>query len=150
MGKQSVSCSIEIQAPPATVRSVFIDFPRLKEWSKWTVEASEPGKHPSEWKAGVRLKANLNSFKFPATIVENSAESFQWIGSLPGLFTGTHEFHFYPSSQHPGGTTFTQTENFSGLLAFVMGPGWSARKKTLENWNTFNADLKKEVEKSSS
>ncbi|KAH7128028.1 hypothetical protein B0J13DRAFT_143162 [Dactylonectria estremocensis] len=146
---QSVSCSIEIEASPAAVRSVFLDFPRLLEWSQWTIEASAPGKHPTELKAGDGIKAKFESFKFPATITENTTEHLEWVGSLPGILTGTHGFYFYPSSQHPGSTTFTQKETLSGLLAFVFGPGWSRRKNMLENWNVFNADLKREVEKNS-
>ena len=42
-----------------------------------------------------------------------------------------------------------QLENFTGLLAFLMGPGWSMRQSTLEKWDAFFVDLKKEVEKSS-
>ena len=63
-----------------------------------------------------------------------------------GLFTGKHEFFFTPSTKTPGGTTAVQTENFTGLLAFLMAPGWSFRRQTLDNWNAFFADLKKEAE----
>jgi hypothetical protein len=43
-----------------------------------------------------------------------------------------------------------QAEDFTGLLAFLMAPGWSFRQKTADNWNAFFADLKKEAEQSSS
>lgn len=43
-----------------------------------------------------------------------------------------------------------QLENFYGLLAFLVGPGWSFRQGILDEWNGFFADLKKEAEKPSS
>ncbi|KAH6887625.1 hypothetical protein B0T10DRAFT_490109 [Thelonectria olida] len=146
---QSISAEIEIQASPATVRSVFLDFSRYNQWSQWAVEPTDSGKSPSELKAGDRVKADLKSMKFQPVVVENTADKFQWEGKLPLIFVGNHEFHFAPSTKHPGGTTFIQLEIFTGLLAFIMGPGWSMRESSLANWHRFNADLKKEVEKSS-
>lgn len=46
-----------------------------------------------------------------------------------------------------GGTTFTQEENFTGVLAFTMGDGFVARsigfkEKTKRGWEGYNQDLK--------
>ena len=62
------------------------------------------------------------------------------------VFSGKHEFRFAPSTKTPGATTFRQTEEFRGLLSFLMGP---FSKSTLDNWKAFNEELKVEVEKSS-
>jgi hypothetical protein len=80
---------------------------------------------------------------------ENSPESFQWEGSLFGLAKGVHQFHFTPSETNPGSTTFTQGEDFRGLLITLSSPWWNSRKFDLGPWDKFNADLKNEAEKSS-
>ncbi|GJC78447.1 hypothetical protein ColLi_01285 [Colletotrichum liriopes] len=145
---QSVSAEIEIQAPPAAVRAVFLDFQRYKQWSQgWALELKEPGKSPLDLKDGDQIQVNMRGMKFKPVIKENTFEALHWIGSLPGIFTGRHQFYFKSSLENPAATRFIQVEEFSGLLAFLMGPGWSFREKTLAGWNEFNADLKKEVER---
>jgi hypothetical protein len=72
---------------------------------------------------------------------------FSWTGSLPYIFTGTHQFRFEPSTQIPGGTLFVQEEVFSGLLGGLMGEGvvgrWAGfREKTKGTWEGFNGDLR--------
>ncbi|WYZ45978.1 hypothetical protein EsH8_IX_000203 [Colletotrichum jinshuiense] len=144
---QSVSAEIEIQASPATVRSVFLDFQRYKQWSQgWVIEPVEPTKSPLELKADDQVKVNMRGTAFQPVIQENTSEVFTWEGSIPVLFTGAHQFYFKPSEQNPGGTKFIQIEVFRGLLSFLMAPMWGLRQKTLVGWNEFNADLKKEVE----
>ncbi|CCF42650.1 hypothetical protein CH063_12591 [Colletotrichum higginsianum] len=144
---QSISAEIEIQAPPAAVRSVFLDFQGYKRWSeKWKLEPTEPGKSPSDLKNGDQIQVVMGDMKFKPVIKENTSEALHWLGSLPVIFNGLHQFYFQPSQVNPGGTRFVQIENFSGLLAFLMRPGWSFREKTLTGWNQFNEELKKEVE----
>lgn len=45
----------------------------------------------------------------------------------------------------PGGTTFVQTEEYSGLLAFAMAPSLAGRK-IVGQFDGFNGNLKKRVE----
>ena len=53
---------------------------------------------------------------------ENSERSFRWQGSLPvGLLRAVHIFRFEPSKTTPGATTFSNEEDFSGILSGVMG-----------------------------
>jgi len=78
---------------------------------------------------------------------KNTPNEFRWRGSLPlNLFNGEHFFRFEASKTYPGNATFTHGEDFSGLLAGMMGDGWMRRmsgvsenmKKemiTLERWN---------------
>lgn len=65
------------------------------------------------------------------------------------IFTGRHEFRFEQSKTTNGGTTFTQSEQFSGAASFIMGEGWSVRDKTAATWSKFNEQLKTEAEKRS-
>ena len=76
----------------------------------------------------------------------NSTEEFRWMGSIPYIFEGEHYFRFEESKQMPGGTTFINGEDFSGLLSFLYGPTWSSGKQTLNMFEAFNESLKKRVE----
>lgn len=78
---------------------------------------------------------------------QNTPALFSWTGSLPFIFTGTHQFRFEPSEKNPGGTLFVQEEAFSGALSPLMGEnlvarGLGFREKTRAAWEGFNADLK--------
>lgn len=68
-----------------------------------------------------------------------------------GTFNGDHAFHFTESKTTAGGTTFIQEEQFSGVLAFIIGDGTVGkmlgfREKTREGFEGFNRDFKKWVE----
>lgn len=68
-----------------------------------------------------------------------------------GTFNGNHAFHFTESEITKGATTFIQEEQFSGLLAFIVGEGAIAKmiglkEKTRNGFERFNGDLKKWVE----
>jgi hypothetical protein len=98
------------------------------------------------------LDVQLTAGAFKPVILKNTPEEFAWCGSLPYIFTGTHRFIFAPSKVTPGGTTFTQSEEFSGALAWLMGDSMPARaagmrEGTKTKWEVFNQDLKKELEK---
>lgn len=84
----------------------------------------------------------------PTPDQENTPERFKWEGSLPGIFTGAHVFEFRPSKTHPGGTTFVQYEDFSGLLSFTMNPSKKSGTENLKGFVRFNDDVKKQAESS--
>ncbi|TFB01690.1 hypothetical protein CCMA1212_006298 [Trichoderma ghanense] len=137
----SVSTKIEIAASPAAVRSVFLDFARYTQWQPgWNIQPADASKQPLDLKAGDGLKVNMNGNVHHPVVV--------WEGSLFGLAKGVHQFHFTPSETNPGNTTFTQGEDFRGLLITLSSPWWNSRKFDLGPWDKFNADLKSEVEKS--
>ncbi|KAK6200749.1 hypothetical protein LQW54_009553 [Pestalotiopsis sp. IQ-011] len=144
-----ISAEIEIQASPDVVRTVFMNFSQYKQWSRWTFTPSAPETKPHDLKAGDQLQVDLNGMKFSPVVLDNSAERFQWEGKLEPIFSGKHEFKFAPSTKTPGATTFTQTEEFRGLLSFLMRPGWTFSNSTLANWEAFNRELKEEAEKPS-
>ncbi|KAF3076039.1 hypothetical protein CFAM422_000965 [Trichoderma lentiforme] len=83
----TVSTQIEIAATPAAVRSVFIDFARYTQWQQgWKFEPADSGKQPLDLKPGDGLKVKMNGTSMqPIVMKENSADSFQWEGSLLGL-----------------------------------------------------------------
>ncbi|KAF6798894.1 activator of hsp90 atpase 1 family protein [Colletotrichum sojae] len=144
----SISTEVEIAAPPATVRSVFLDWERYHEFTNvWTITTRTESTKAHELKEGDTVKASIKGMTFKPKIVENKPELFSWCGSLPYIFTGTHSFHFRPSTQTPGGTVMTQEESFSGLLAQLIGPFPSLMNGTRKNWREFDQDIKDESEK---
>ncbi|KAL7931998.1 hypothetical protein V8C35DRAFT_308210 [Trichoderma chlorosporum] len=144
----TVSMKIEIAATPDAVRSVFMDFARYAQWqSGWRIQPTDSSKQPLDLKPGDGLKVKMNGTSVQPIVTENSAASFQWEGSLLGLLTGVHQFHFTPSEKHPGGTTFIHKEDLRGALITVSSPLWSCRELSPSSWDKFNSDLKKEVEK---
>jgi len=139
---------IEIAASPETVRSVFLDWQRYKEWHQaWTFTTHDSTKQPADLKPGDGIKVDLKGTIINPVIVENSPNSFQWRGSLYGFFVGVHQFHFTPSETAPGNTTLVQKEDFGGPLSFLVRPGWSLAKQTQANFEVFNKDLKAAAEK---
>jgi hypothetical protein len=62
---------------------------------------------------------------------------------------GKHTFSFEPSTTTPGGTTFVQDEEFTGILSILFCEGSAMRKKTQSNFETYNSDIKARVESQS-
>jgi hypothetical protein len=60
-----------------------------------------------------------------------------------GLIAGLHSFGFKETES--GGTIFAQSEDFSGLLAFLMSPSLLGRKM-LGQYRKFNEELKARAE----
>lgn len=161
--------NIMIESPSVLIiRLQFLDFARYTQWKPgWIIQPADASKQPLDLKPGDGLKVSMDGKAHNPVVVvgfnvtgmmsnrcaksrkENSPKSFQWEGSLFGLGKGVHQFHFAPSETNPGGTTFTQGEDFRGLLITLSSPWWSGRKFDMDPWDKFNADLKNEVEKSS-
>ncbi|OCT46217.1 hypothetical protein CLCR_01358 [Cladophialophora carrionii] len=65
---QSLSTEVEIQATPDVVRTIFSDFPRYKEWCKWTIEPVASGKKASDLRTNDRIKVNLDGMAFSPVV----------------------------------------------------------------------------------
>lgn len=57
-----------------------------------------------------------------------------------------HTFCWLPSKTTPNGTTFVQSEEFSGLMAWFMKPGMMGGKQTFTALGEVNRDLKARAE----
>jgi hypothetical protein len=60
--------------------------------------------------------------------------------------TGNHAFEFLPSEKNPGGTKLIQSESFTGILTFYMGPSMPGGKKTVKGFQLVNEQLKAKAE----
>lgn len=154
----TVTTIVEIAAPPALVRSLFLDFDSYPQWHSGHFKAINILKsavpHPSppageKLKVGDKLRISLaEGMKFKATVTENTAQRFVWLGGLPGVVAGEHFFQFGESTSVPGGTTLTHGETFNGGLVTICKPFMNKEKhQTSPNFERFNADLKKWAEK---
>ncbi|KAJ1322928.1 SRPBCC family protein [Microdochium nivale] len=143
---------IEIAAPPARVREIFLDFKNMGQWHTShfkSLDIVTPGRDGGiDLRRGDEMRVNLGNYmNFGATIVENSPERLTWRGGVSYLLIGEHTFEFRPSESTPGGTTFVQHEEFTGLLTFGMqGNKEATASKSSGGFQRVNNDLKKRAE----
>jgi hypothetical protein len=145
----------------------FMDWQHYNEWHQnFNFKPLDSSRTPMDLQPGDKMRISAMSISWSAEILvsgrakntstctcwltseqENSASSFQWGGSLLGLFNGTHQFYFSPSLKTPGATRFLQKEDFSGLFAFLMREGSRGATGTQEKFAKLNSDLKAEAER---
>ncbi|KAJ0369796.1 hypothetical protein COL154_001600 [Colletotrichum chrysophilum] len=66
----SIATEVEIAAPPAMVKSVFLDWHRFDEWTKvWKMSTKDESKKPSELKEGDIVSTNLKGMAFTPVIL---------------------------------------------------------------------------------
>ncbi|KAJ5343679.1 Polyketide cyclase/dehydrase [Penicillium brevicompactum] len=141
-----ITSTIEIAAPPAKVREIFLNFSAYPEWhTEWLKEIkTQDGKNPHDLTAGDKIDVNIENFKFVAEVKENTETVFTWQG--PPVFTiaGLHKFHIEPANDGAS-TIFTQSEDLKGLLSFIMSPSLLG-KKMRAHFDIFHRDLKARAE----
>jgi hypothetical protein len=135
---------IVINATPQKVWQVLTNFSAYPNWNPFIKELT------GNVIVGRRIKARIEPpntqgmpFK-PLVLVYTPNQEFRWKGNfiVPGLFDGEHIFELADNGN--GTTTFTQAENFSGILVplfkkMIDGP-------TKHGFEAMNAALKKLAE----
>ncbi|KAK9369481.1 hypothetical protein V1509DRAFT_457812 [Lipomyces kononenkoae] len=159
-----LTTSIEIAAPPATVREMFLDFSSMPEYTPngflRSIAPAVSDKSPWDLKPGDQLKCSIDYGKMQISpiIHENTSSMFSWRGSLLGVFSGVHMFHFEEISGSGEGqqsrTRFVHEEKFTGLLSFLIGENFIAKwvgatEDTRKGFSGFNHDFKVWVEQES-
>ncbi|OJJ98352.1 hypothetical protein ASPACDRAFT_122160 [Aspergillus aculeatus ATCC 16872] len=143
-----IETQVEIAAPPSKVREVLLDFSKYPEWHVSTfhlLKAKNSTKTLATLIPGDVICCGIDGMKFDAKITENSENLFQWQGPpVAGLVAGLHSFYIL-STKDGSATILKQTEEFTGALAFLMGPSLLGRK-LVGQYRRFNADLKRRVE----
>ena len=107
------------------------------------VESEKPG--PSLQPGDTIVTWLGESTKFSPVILVNTPDELKWRGSLPYIFTGDHRFQFKASEITPGGTTFMNSEQFSGLFSPLMSE-WAMGGSTKKAFEALCEHLKKRVE----
>lgn len=140
---QNISTSVSIQASPATVWKVLMDFDEYPEWNPFVtsiVGKALPGEHLS-----IELsRKDKKPMSISPTVVTAETEAcFAWVGSvgLRGIFDGHHQFVL---DSAPGGTQLQHFEEFTGLLVPLVLP--SIRTSTTAGFVAMNDALKDRAE----
>lgn len=134
----------EIDAPVEAVWKTLTDLVAYPDWNPFIVSAE------GRAAVGERLTNRLQppggkAMTFTPTVTAfEPTVAFEWLGrlGLPGIFDGRHRFDLAPSEN--GGTRFTQSEEFSGILVRFMRS--SLDTKTVAGFEAMNAALKARVE----
>ena len=110
---------IQIEADPAEVWAVLMDFDRYPDWNPFLVDVR------GDAQPGERLRVTLSPpgarrITMRPTVTELvPGRVFEWWGHLGvrGLFDGRHRFELSSSGT---GTRFVQQETFTGLLVPLL------------------------------
>jgi hypothetical protein len=138
---KTMSATIQIDAPPATVWAVLTDLDRYPEWNPLFLEAE--GQLAVGHRITLRTIYPVNgremTVKPKITVAEPDSE-LRWVSSLPGIMSGDHRFTLTPAGD---GTRLEQTETVRGLLTIFPGQTWA---KTEASFGELNQALKQRAE----
>ena len=139
---RSILTNVTIDAPPAAVWRVLVDFPAYSRWNpfirhiegnmrvgaKLRVTVETPGRRPMTFRPIVR--------------VVDTARELRWLGRvlMPGLFDGEHAFVM---ESEGGGCRLRHEERFAGIL---VGAFAGVLADTAKGFDTMNAALKDRAE----
>ncbi|CAK9441257.1 uncharacterized protein LODBEIA_P51260 [Lodderomyces beijingensis] len=150
----SIQTHIIINAPPASVRRVFFDYESYKDWNPFFVNWRKSTHQQTaqlhvgdELQIEMKLKGmNHTSTMYP-TVLQVDEDKLVWQGCLISswIFYGVHTFEIEPLDDGGARTVFGQSEEFGGLLVYVLQV-LGVFRKTEESFKLFNEALKDRVE----
>ncbi|KAK3679806.1 hypothetical protein LTR78_000182 [Recurvomyces mirabilis] len=150
----SIEVPITINAPPATVRKVLLDFARWPEWKNKQniinhlhVKTSDDSTVlVQDAQAGdVMYIDSVQSGAVTAEVYVNNEQTFGYIGKAYG-FTARHSWVMQPGAADAETTLFKHCEQFSGPTAWAFGYCSPLRPWIRGLFAAFNEDLKAAVE----
>jgi hypothetical protein len=140
---REIQHQIDIDATPAAVWAVLTDTAAFGEWNPFLRRLD------GELRTGAKLSVEIAppggramTFK-PTVLACDEAHELRWLGRLvaPGIFDGEHRFQL--EALPGGGTRFTQSERFRGLLVRPFG---GTLEKTRLGFEQMNTALKRRAE----
>ena len=137
--KHQIKTTIDINASPAKVWTIFSDFKNYPKWNPFVASLN------GDVKVGEIINIDLITMKFkPVVLKFDQNEELRWKGKLfmKGLFDGEHYFQLTENPDRS--TTFTHGKNFSGILVRLLKKKLDTETK--EGFVKMNIALKKEVE----
>ncbi|MBP1617950.1 MAG: hypothetical protein H6Q14_1777 [Bacteroidetes bacterium] len=144
---KSIKSKICIQASPADVWNVLVDFKRYPQWNPFILSLT--GTVAENQKIEARIKpVDGSAMTFKPTVLRFvEHRTICWEGHLffKGLFDGRHSFELLENGD--GTTTFIQSETFSGILVPLFSD--TIENKTLKGFHLMNQKLKEQVERNS-
>ncbi|MGB0870070.1 MAG: SRPBCC family protein [Flavobacteriales bacterium] len=138
-----VYTSIIIDATPNQVWEVLTDFETMPNWST-TFQGLEGDIEQDGQINAIFPLPNGELFHYPHALIYSEQEYYGWsdeIVTLPGIVDN----HLYKVEYCESQTLFIQTEEFKGNNANL--PAIGLANGVLEGYQTFNKELKAEVEK---
>lgn len=139
---RTISSTIDIDATPEQVWDVLTDAPAYASWNPFITDVS------GEFAVGEKLDVRIappggKAMTFHPTVTDvEHGRRLGWLGRfvMPGVFDGAHAFTLEPLPD--GRTRLTQSENFSGVLAFLSG---RLLDKTAQGFEAMNHALGERV-----
>jgi hypothetical protein len=139
-----ITTTVHIQAPPAIVWEILVDFPQYNAWNPFI--QSVEGVAVANTKLAVKIVPPGQSgmtFK-PVLKVVKPQQELRWLGRLlwGGLFDGEHSFVL--QAQPDGSTVLIHSEHFRGILVPFFKK--SLQTNTLQGFENMNQALKARAE----
>lgn len=134
-----ISSSITIQASPATIWSVLLDFNQYQHWNPFILKIK------GNTEVGQQLQITIGKMNFSPMVQTNIAyQHFSWLGKLwfSGIFDGLHVFEIKQTDSNS--CTFIQSETFKGVLVPFLKN--KLQTDTLQGFHAMNRALKTRAE----
>jgi hypothetical protein len=136
---QQITTTIDIDAPIDTVWRRLTDLGGHEAWNPFITSAAGTVAEGERIEVTMTPPGRRASTFRPTITVADEPTAFEWLGSVGrrGVFDGRHTFRLEPID---GGTRFTQSEQFTGLLARPLL--MTMRSAVTEGFASMNAALK--------
>lgn len=113
-----IDTAIEIDAAPAKVWEILMDFDKYEKWNPFILRAEGEVAVGNTIKAFIRPPGDKGMTHQPTIVRAEPGRHLQWLGKVPGLLKARHEFILEPVGD---GTKLRHREEFSGIVVPFLG-----------------------------
>lgn len=140
-----IGTSIEIEAPPARVWAVLMDFPAYPDWNPFVRRITGSNTPGSRLQVTIQPEGGRAMSFGPEVLACVPEREFRWRGSLlvRGVLDGEHAFVLAETA--PGSCRLVHEEAFSGVLVPLLMRG-AMRSRTEAGFQAMNRALKARAE----
>ncbi|QIT56628.1 SRPBCC domain-containing protein [Aquisalimonas sp. 2447] len=142
--RKEIVTEVHIQAAPAAVWRVLLDFPAYPLWNPLITAIEGHADTGERLEITVALPDRRPMRFRPEVLRVLPEQELSWLGRLgvPGLFDGEHRFELEPTED--GDTLLRHREKFSGILLPLLW--WRMGKPTRAGCEAMNRALRDRVE----
>ena len=135
---------IDIEAAPAQIWSVLVDFPSHTQWNPFIRAIEGTPEQGARLKVSIQPQGGKAMTFRPTVLVAEPHRELRWLGRLllPGIFDGEHFFIITSLSENR--VRFTHGEKFSGVLVPLLRS--TLEKGTKSGFEAMNEALKRRAE----
>lgn len=133
---KTITTTIHINAPPATVWQVLTDLPAYPQWNPLFPEAAGQIAEGDRLTLKTVLAGGRTMTVKPTILTVRPEAELRWSAGIPGLIGGEHAFTLTPTG---AGTELVQSETFRGILVPLSGKTLASAQTSYE---TLNKELK--------